>query len=110
MYIKDVDQGDFEMPTNKDTEKTVRRSASINIRALQQQRDLIDRAAKITSKKRSEFMLEAACKEANNILLDNQHFFLDPKKFDRFLKALDQPPKGNPLLNRALHTPPPWER
>ena len=55
-------------------------------------------------------MLEAACKEANNILLDNQHFFLDPKKFDRFLKALDQPPKGNSLLNRILHTPPPWER
>jgi len=98
------------MPTTKNQEKTARRSASINIRALQQQRDLIDRAAKITSKKRSEFMLEAACKEAHNILLDNRHFLLDQKKFDRFLKVLDQPPKNNPLLNRTLNTPPPWER
>ncbi len=98
------------MPTTKAPEKTARRSASINIRALQQQRDLIDRAAKITSKKRSEFMLEAACKEANNILLDNQLFLLDQKKYDRFLKVLDQPPKDNPLLNRTLTTPPPWEK
>ncbi len=97
------------MPPTKDREKTFRRSASINIRALQQQRDLIDRAAKITGKKRSEFMLEAACKEANNILLDNRHFLLDQKKFDRFLKVLDQPSKDNPLLNRALNTPPPWK-
>ncbi|PIP72305.1 MAG: toxin-antitoxin system protein [Nitrospinae bacterium CG22_combo_CG10-13_8_21_14_all_47_10] len=96
------------MPTAKDQKKTVRRIASINIRALQQQRDLIDRAAKVTSKKRSEFMLEAACKEANNILLDNQYFLLDQKKFDRFLKALDQPPKDNLLLNRTLNTSPPW--
>ncbi len=98
------------MPTTKNQEKTVRRSASINIRALEQQRDLIDRAAKVTSKKRSEFMLEAACKEANNILLDNQHFLLDKKKFARFLDALDQPPKNNPLLNQTLNTPPPWEK
>ena len=96
------------MPKTKDL--AARRSASINIRALQQQRDLIDRAAGITSKKRSEFMLEAACKEANNILLDNRLFALDQKKFDQFLKVLDQPPQDNPILNRTLNTTSPWEK
>lgn len=98
------------MPTAKDSGKAPRRSASINIRALQQQRDLIDRAARLASKKRSEFMLDAACKEANNILLDNRHFSLDQKKFNHFLEALDQPPKDNPLLHQTLNTTPPWGR
>lgn len=101
---------DWKVTTTKNHEKTIRRSASINIRALQQQRDLIDRAAKLTSKKRSEFILEVACKEANNILLNSQHFLLDQKQFDQFLKVLDQPPKNNPFLNRTLNTPAPWEK
>ena len=66
------------MPITKEPEK-LRRVASINIRAHQKQRDLIDRAAKILGKNRSDFMLDAASKEAKNILLDNR-FFLWKKK------------------------------
>ena len=36
------------------------REAAINIRALPQQRDLIDQAAQVLGKNRSDFMLEAA--------------------------------------------------
>jgi uncharacterized protein (DUF1778 family) len=37
------------------------RDAAINLRALPQQRDLIDHAAQLLGKNRSDFMLEAAC-------------------------------------------------
>ena len=97
------------MPITKEPEK-LRRVASINIRAHQKQRDLIDRAAKILGKNRSDFMLDAASKEAKNILLDNRFFPLEEKDFNKFLKALDQKPKDNPLLRRTLNETPPWER
>lgn len=45
-------------------------SVSINIRAKAKQRDLIHQAATCLGRSRSEFMLEAACREAENILLD----------------------------------------
>ena len=40
------------------------RDAAINLRALPAQRDLIDRAATILGKNRSDFMLEVACERA----------------------------------------------
>lgn len=86
------------------------RNTSINIRVQRQQRDLIDRAVKVLHKSRSDFMLEAACKEAENVLLDRRYFALEQKDFDRFLSALDKAPAENERLRRALATPPPWER
>lgn len=40
------------------------RVAAINLRALAEQRDLIDQAARVLGKNRSDFMLEAACERA----------------------------------------------
>jgi uncharacterized protein (DUF1778 family) len=45
------------------------REAPINIRAKTSQRDLIDMAANLVSKSRTDFMLEVACREAQDILL-----------------------------------------
>ena len=53
------------------------RAAAINLRALPEQRDLIDRAASLLGKNRSDFMLETACREAESILLDRRVFALD---------------------------------
>jgi uncharacterized protein (DUF1778 family) len=43
-------------------------SVKINIRAASQQRDLVDRAARVTGKTRTEFMLEAAYCAAEEIV------------------------------------------
>jgi len=61
------------------------REASINIRALRTQRDLIDKAAAMRNKTRSDFMLEAACHEAENVLLDQRLFQLSGADYDAFL-------------------------
>ncbi len=53
------------------------RDAAINLRALPQQRDLIDRAAQLLGKSHSDFVLEAAYEKARSVVLDQVFFSLD---------------------------------
>ena len=53
------------------------RNAAINLRASTEQRELIDRAATLLGKNRSDFMLEAACERAQAVVLDQVFFRLD---------------------------------
>ncbi|RIZ70732.1 MAG: DUF1778 domain-containing protein [Methylococcales bacterium] len=84
------------------------RNASINLRALAEQRDLIDYAAQLLGKNRSDFMLEAACDKARTIVLDQVFFSLDNEKYQQFLAMLDAPPIPNIGLERLMAIKPPW--
>jgi uncharacterized protein (DUF1778 family) len=86
------------------------RGITINLRADERTRSLIDRAALTAGKNRSEFMLDAACREATSLLLDQRLFLLDEETFNRFTAALDKSPAANPRLRRLLATKVPWER
>ena len=85
------------------------REASINIRALRAQRDLIDKAAAIRHKTRSDFIFEASCQEAENVLLDRRLFYLKDEDYDAFEAALQTPVSENPALRRLLSERAPWE-
>lgn len=85
------------------------RDASINLRAHVEQRDLIDQAARLLGKNRSDFMLEAACEKAQGVMLDQVFFTLNAQDFQRFSEMLDAPVKPNPGLERLLATTAPWE-
>ena len=84
------------------------RAVSINIRARQRQRDLIDRAAEALGKNRSDFMLETACREAESVLLDKRVFLLDDEAYKQFVARLNAPPKTNRKLQDLLETKAPW--
>ena len=88
----------------------VTRKAPINIRALNTQRSLIDRAAALQNKSRSEFMLEAACREAENTLLDQRLYFLTQKKIKAFETALSTPVTENERIADLLASISPWEK
>jgi uncharacterized protein (DUF1778 family) len=92
------------------TEGRVARDVSINLRASRQQRSLIDRAAEAVGKSRSDFMLEAARREAESVLLDRRYFALDARAFNAFLERLDAPPKADSRLRRLLREKAPWDR
>lgn len=83
---------------------------SINLRTDAASRELIDRAAEALGKNRSEFMLEAARREATAVLLDQRLFLLGDQAYRRFTAALDAAPTENPRLRRLLRTQAPWER
>lgn len=85
------------------------RDAAINLRALPQQRDLIDQAAQLLGKNRSDFMLEAACDKAQGVLLDQVFFSLDDAKFKKFTDLLDAPIQANAGLERLLAIKAPWK-
>ena len=86
------------------------RDAAINLRALPEQRDLIDRAATLLGKNRSDFMLEAACEKAQSVMLDQVFFSLDAERFKQFTVLLDAPPSRNPGLERLLSLAPRWRK
>jgi uncharacterized protein (DUF1778 family) len=85
------------------------RTAPINLRALNSQRNLIDHAAAALGKSRSDFMLEAACREAENVLLDQRLFMLNQVDFEAFNQALEAPVKDNPALSKLMERKAPWE-
>lgn len=84
------------------------RDAAINLRARPDQRDLIDQAAAVLGKNRSDFMLEAACERARAVLLDQVFFNLDADKFQQFTDMLDAPAASNPGLRRLMDVQAPW--
>lgn len=91
--------------------KSEAREAAINIRAKTSQRDLIDMAASVVSKSRTDFMLEVACREAQDILLDQRLFVLDDKQYDDFLAELDAPvtAERQARINDLMSRKSPWE-
>jgi|SRR5271165_2661754 len=96
------------MPKTAASDRTGR-GVTINLRADERKRSLIDRAAQRLGKNRSEFMLEAACREATAVLLDQRLFLLDEKNYKRFTASLDRPPTENRRLRRLLASKAPWE-
>jgi uncharacterized protein (DUF1778 family) len=84
------------------------RDAAINLRALTEQRDLIDHAATLLGKNRSDFMLEAACDKAQAVVLDQVFFSMNTDKFKQFTAMLDAPPSHNPGLGRLMAVVAPW--
>jgi uncharacterized protein (DUF1778 family) len=85
-------------------------SKVINFRAPADKQDLIDRAVAISGVNRTEFILDAACDRAREVLADQTQFTLNAGQLQRFNALLDASLEDNPALRRLLSTPAPWER
>lgn len=96
--------------SRRNREANSRRDAVINVRLTTKLRDLIDRAADVVGKTRSDFILESARKHAVDVLLDQRLFSLEPKQYEEFLRVLDEPAEENPRLKQLLASKSPWEK
>lgn len=83
---------------------------SINLRIEAGTRQLIDDAAAILGKTRTEFMIETARRQAIDVLLDQQLFTLDERRFAAFVHALDHAPAPGPKLRSLLRRVPAWRK
>ena len=92
------------------SKSTPRSGTPIHIRALKRQKDLIDSAAALLGKTRSDFMLEAACLEAESVILDQRMIHMESKEFKAFVAQLDAPPQPRPGLAKLFSVRSPWER
>ncbi len=86
------------MPNSKPTA----RRDTLNLRINSEDRGLIERAAKLTGKTKTDFVLEAARRAAEDALLGRTLFVVGPEAFDAFRARLDEPPRPNEKLRRAL--------
>ncbi len=91
-----------ETSTNSTHKVSLRLPADIRL--------LIDRAAATSGKNRTEFMIYAARREAEAVLLDQRLFLLNEKEHEDFEAFLAQSPSDNPQLKRLLETPAPWDQ
>ncbi|MNJ46467.1 hypothetical protein D3C77_415970 [compost metagenome] len=89
--------------------RPVEKPVPINMRADAKRRDLIDAAAEILSVDRTSFILEAACKRAEEVILDRKLFLLSDEAFERFEQALAANPiRSNECVKKLLARPKPW--
>jgi uncharacterized protein (DUF1778 family) len=95
------------MPT---AQRKIKRRETLNLRIKPEVRELIDRAARLTGRNRTEFVVTAAQQSAEEALIDRKVFLVDERTYNAFLKRLDAPPAPNERLLRTLKTSPPWKR
>jgi uncharacterized protein (DUF1778 family) len=82
---------------------------TLNLRVTPEVRRLIDRAADLVGKNRTDFVLDAARRAAEDALLDRTVFSFSAGAYTELLARLDAPPRPNPRLRKALRTPALWE-
>ena len=82
---------------------------AINLRVREDTRALIDRAAQAQGRSRSDFMIEAARRAAEDAILDQTVIQTDRASYDQFVALLDRPTQSNERLRKTLRTPPPWD-
>lgn len=80
----------------------------VNLRIREDMRKVIDRAASIRGKTRSDFMIDAAYRAAEDTLLDQTLVRVDEQSYRHYLDILDQPPGGEGF-ERLMNAPRPWQ-
>ena len=90
------------------TKTTEVHAKPVNLRIREDVRTLIDRAAKIRGKTRSDFMIDAAYRAAEDTLLDQTLVKVDAESYQHYLDILDRPPSGEGF-ERLMNAPKPWQ-
>ncbi|CAN7740837.1 DUF1778 domain-containing protein [Rhizobium leguminosarum] len=96
------------MPTSH-TSKSPDASVPLNMRIKPATRNLIDRAAEMLGKTRTDFMLEASERRAEEVLLDRTIFTVSAEVHAEYLARLDAPTQPNDRLKRTMSTKAPWD-
>ncbi len=84
-------------------------SVPLNFRIKPSARNLIDRAAELLGKNRTDFVIEAAERRAEEVLADRTLFTVGPEAYAEFLARLDAPAQPNERLRRTMETRAPWD-
>lgn len=97
------------MSASKRAPAKPRTEGAVSLRIRPDDRALIDRAARVAGTSRTEFMLAASRRAAQEAILDQTVFQCDEATFQRFVEMLDAPPAPNERLRRLMATKPPWD-
>ena len=84
-------------------------NVTIYLRAQRWQRELIDQAASLLGQKRSDFILDVVCREAESVVLNSNTFIVNADTWANFNALLDAPPRPLSELRKLLLIKAPWD-
>jgi uncharacterized protein (DUF1778 family) len=67
--------------------------------------EFVRRAADVSNRTLTDFVVEAAVAEAGRVLADRTRFVLEDAQWRQFVEVLDRPPQENPGLTKLFATP-----
>ena len=70
---------------------------------------MIDRAAGLRGRSRTDFVRDAAVRAAEDVLMENGLIRMSPEGFDEFMAALSSPGAPVPEMVEVVKRPAPWE-
>lgn len=86
-----------------------RKEYPISMRLLEADIAMIDRAAGLRGRSRTDFVREAAVRAAEDVLMENRMIRMSREGFSEFLAILAGPPASVPEIVKVVERPAPWE-
>lgn len=83
---------------------------TLNLRIKPEDRSMIERAAQVRGKTRTDFVLDAARAAAEEALLEQTLIKVTPEAYATFLERLDAPAASNERLRKTLRSKAPWDK
>ena len=84
------------------SKKTNTKVERINIRATEEEKALVEQAARVSHMSATQFMMQAAIASAEDVLAEPRMLVLPPEEWDEFMRRLDEPARVIPELREAL--------
>ena len=97
------------MPTTQTSPNRETKTARLGLRATPEQERLLRRAAEVSRKSLTEFILDSAYRAAEETLLDQRLFLVDGDRYQSLLEILDRPPSENSGLRDLFAKKAPWD-
>lgn len=88
---------------------TLRKDHPLSMRLPDADIAIIDRAASLRGRSRTEFMRDAAVRTAEEVIMENTLIRMSPEGFAVFVDLLDRPSKPVSEMVELLKRPAPWE-
>lgn len=85
------------------------RSARLGLRATPEQEAMLRRAAEVSHKSLTDFILDSACQAAEHALLNQRLFMASGAQYQALMDLLDQPEQVNEGLRDLFSRKSPWE-
>ena len=85
------------------------RTARLGLRATPAQEAVLRRAAEVSHKSLTDFILDSACLAAEQTLLDQRLFMVSGSQAEALLDLLDRPEQTNEGLQDLFARQTPWE-
>ena len=86
-----------------------RKAHPLSMRLMEADIAIIDRAAGLRGRSRTDFVREAAVRAAEEVLMERTLVRMSPAGFAAFRAAIEAPGAPVPELVEALRRPAPWE-